>query len=46
MLTEAGPILRHVSAMGYIVETGHDEYKPNNFSKALTLPIIGDPYPL
>ena len=46
MLMEAGPILRHVAAMGYIVETGHDEYKPNNFSAALTLPIIGDPYPL
>jgi len=39
-----GPVLRHVSAMGYIVETGPDEYKPNNFSLALTLPIIGDPY--
>jgi len=46
MLIEAGPILRHVAAMGYIVETGHDEYNPDNFSAALTLPVIGHPYPL
>lgn len=45
-LISAGPILRHLSAMGYIVETHHDKYEPNNFSMALTLPIIGDPYTL
>jgi len=36
--------------MGYILETNSDnneeEYQPNNFSLSLTLPIIGDPYPL
>ena len=42
----AGPVLRHLTAIGYIMETGYDEYKPNNFSIALTLPIISDPYPL
>ncbi|KAF2197615.1 S-adenosyl-L-methionine-dependent methyltransferase [Delitschia confertaspora ATCC 74209] len=32
-------------AMGYIVETGPDEYKPTNFSSSLTIPIIRDGYP-
>ncbi len=39
-------MMRHVAAMGYIVETGADEYKPNNFSKALAIPVIGDGYPM
>jgi hypothetical protein len=30
--------------MGYIKETGVDEYQPTNFAKALTIPIIGDAY--
>ncbi|KAH8892452.1 S-adenosyl-L-methionine-dependent methyltransferase [Thozetella sp. PMI_491] len=37
-------LLKHLAAMGYINETGPDEYKPTNFSKALSLPIIGDGY--
>ncbi|KAF2646829.1 S-adenosyl-L-methionine-dependent methyltransferase [Massarina eburnea CBS 473.64] len=36
---------REVLAMGYIKETDVDEYAPTNFSKALTIPIIGDGYP-
>jgi hypothetical protein len=38
--------LRHLGAMGYVKETGPDEYKPTNFSNSLTIPIIGDGYPL
>ncbi|KAF2875904.1 S-adenosyl-L-methionine-dependent methyltransferase [Massariosphaeria phaeospora] len=34
-----------VLAMGYIKETGVDEYAPTNFTKSLTIPIIGDGYP-
>lgn len=30
--------------MGYIEDTGVDEYKPTNFSKSLSLPVIGDGY--
>jgi hypothetical protein len=37
-------ILKHLAAMGYIKETGVDEYQPTNFAKALTIPIIGDAY--
>lgn len=36
--------MRHMAAMGYIEETGVDEYKSTNFSKALVIPIIGDGY--
>ena len=32
--------------MGYIHETGPDEYEPTNFSKALTIPIVADGYPM
>ncbi|KAF2833250.1 S-adenosyl-L-methionine-dependent methyltransferase [Ophiobolus disseminans] len=38
-------LLKHISAMGYVQETGSDEYAPTNFSTALTIPIIGDGYP-
>jgi hypothetical protein len=31
--------------MGYIIEVAADEYKPTNFTKALTIPNIGDGYP-
>ncbi|KAI4642224.1 hypothetical protein J4E93_007368 [Alternaria ventricosa] len=36
---------RELLAMGYITETDSDEYMATNFSKALTIPIIGDGYP-
>jgi hypothetical protein len=36
--------MRHLGAMGYITETGKDEYKPTNYSKAMSIPIIGDGY--
>ncbi|KAK3386836.1 S-adenosyl-L-methionine-dependent methyltransferase [Podospora didyma] len=37
-------LLKHVAAMGYIHETGRDEYRPSSFSKSLTIPIIGAGY--
>lgn len=36
--------MRHISGMGLIVEVGEDEYKPTNFTKALSLPQIGRTY--
>lgn len=36
--------MRHLGAMGYIKEIGLDEYQPTNFSKSLSLPMIGDGY--
>ncbi|KAH6975692.1 S-adenosyl-L-methionine-dependent methyltransferase [Ilyonectria destructans] len=39
-------ILRHLAAMGYICQTGPDEYKPTNFTKAMAIPIVADGYPL
>lgn len=41
----AGRLMRHMAAMGYVIEVGADEYKPTNFTKSLTIPIIGDGYP-
>lgn len=37
--------MRHIAAMGYITEVAADEYAPTNFSKSLTIPIIGEGYP-
>ncbi|KAJ0310946.1 hypothetical protein COL516b_001646 [Colletotrichum fioriniae] len=37
-------LMRHLGAMGYIKETSLDEYQPTNFSKSLSLPMIGDGY--
>lgn len=36
--------MRHLGAMGYIIETGEDEYRPTNFTKSLSVPIIGGGY--
>ncbi|KAK3291164.1 S-adenosyl-L-methionine-dependent methyltransferase [Chaetomium fimeti] len=38
-------LMRHMAAMGYMTEVAADEYKPTNFTKSLTIPIIGDGYP-
>ena len=38
-------LMRHIAAMGYLQEIGPDEYEATNFSRALTIPIIGDGYP-
>lgn len=39
-----GRLMRHLGAMGYIKETGLDEYRPTNFSTSMSLPMIGDGY--
>lgn len=38
-------LMRHIAAMGYLKEIGPDEYDLTNFSRSLTIPIIGDGYP-
>ncbi|KAI1842758.1 hypothetical protein JX266_011079 [Neoarthrinium moseri] len=35
-------LMRHLAAMQYIVETGNDEYKTTNFTKAMAHPFIAD----
>ncbi len=37
--------MRHMAAMGYLIETAPDQYKPTNFSRSLSLPVIGHGYP-
>ncbi|KAK4164968.1 S-adenosyl-L-methionine-dependent methyltransferase [Cladorrhinum sp. PSN259] len=39
-----GRLLKHVAAMGYILETAQDTYAATNFSKALTIPILNAGY--
>lgn len=36
--------MRHLGAMGYLIETDYNEYKPTNFSKCLSLPVIAGGY--
>jgi hypothetical protein len=36
--------MRHLGAMGFLTEAGEDEYCPTNYSKALSLPEIGNAY--
>ncbi|KAK8087567.1 catechol O-methyltransferase [Apiospora hydei] len=38
-------LMRHLGSMGYLIETGVDEYALTNFSRAMSLRIIGDGYP-
>ncbi|GKT51197.1 uncharacterized protein ColSpa_11378 [Colletotrichum spaethianum] len=35
---------RYLGSMGYLKETGTDEYEPTNFAKSLSLPIIAGGY--
>ncbi|KAK7425773.1 hypothetical protein QQZ08_007749 [Neonectria magnoliae] len=37
-------LMRHLGAMGYITETDVDEYKPTNYSKSMSIPIISGGY--
>ncbi|KAJ3472844.1 hypothetical protein NLG97_g10682 [Lecanicillium saksenae] len=39
-----GRLMRHLGAMGYITETGEDEYTPTNYSLAMSIPVIGNGY--
>lgn len=36
--------MRHLGAMGYLIEVGEDEYKPTNYTKAMSLPAISSGY--
>lgn len=38
--------MKHLAATGTIEETGHDEYRPNGFSTALTVESYSDSIPL
>jgi DNA-binding IclR family transcriptional regulator len=37
-------LMRHLGAMGYLKETGENEYQPTNYTKSMSIPIIGDGY--
>lgn len=39
-----GRLMRHLGAMGYLIEVGADEYRSTNYTKALSLPVIGNGY--
>ncbi|OQE46563.1 hypothetical protein PENCOP_c001G01452 [Penicillium coprophilum] len=39
-----GRVMRHVCAMGLLIEVGEDEYRSTNYTKALSLPQIGHGY--
>ncbi|RYP27378.1 hypothetical protein DL768_011246 [Monosporascus sp. mg162] len=39
-------IVRHLGTMGYVIETGQDEYKPTKFTTALGIPSISAGYPV
>ncbi|RYP16621.1 hypothetical protein DL765_005012 [Monosporascus sp. GIB2] len=39
-------IVRHLGAMGYVIEAGPDEYKPTEFATALCIPSISAGYPV
>ncbi|PHH76530.1 hypothetical protein CDD82_3954 [Ophiocordyceps australis] len=37
-------LMRHLGAMGYLIETGEDEYRLTNYTKAMSIPAIGNSY--
>ncbi|KAK5987850.1 O-methyltransferase mpaG' [Cladobotryum mycophilum] len=37
-------LMRHLAAVGYLVESNEDEYTPTDFSTSLSIPIIGNGY--
>ncbi|EWZ40536.1 S-adenosyl-L-methionine-dependent methyltransferase [Fusarium oxysporum Fo47] len=39
-----GRLLRHAAAMGHLQEVRQDEYKLSNFTRSLSLDVIGDGY--
>ncbi|RAL10943.1 S-adenosyl-L-methionine-dependent methyltransferase [Aspergillus homomorphus CBS 101889] len=41
-----GRLMKHLAAMGVILETGKDEYSPNGLSKTLTVERYSDAFPL
>ena len=37
--------MRHICAMGYLKEVAADTYELTNFTRSMSIPIIGDGYP-
>ncbi|PKX94845.1 S-adenosyl-L-methionine-dependent methyltransferase [Aspergillus novofumigatus IBT 16806] len=37
-------LMRHLSAMGYLIEIGVDEYRLTNYTRAMSIPAIGHGY--
>ncbi|PHH64754.1 hypothetical protein CDD81_4016 [Ophiocordyceps australis] len=37
-------LMRHLGAMGFLIEVNENEYKGTNFTKALSMPVIGNSY--
>ncbi|KAF4231161.1 hypothetical protein CNMCM8980_005112 [Aspergillus fumigatiaffinis] len=37
-------LMRHLSAMGYLIEIGVDEYRLTNYTRAMSIPVIGGGY--
>lgn len=42
--TLQGRLMRHLSAMGYLIEIGADEYRLTNYTRAMSIPVIGNGY--
>lgn len=46
--TDAGlaRLMRHLAAVGYLKELAPDTYERTHFTKALSVPMIGETYPV
>lgn len=44
-MSNAGRLMRHLGAMGYLTEVDADEYLPTNFAKSMSIPVIAHGYP-
>lgn len=42
--TLQGRLMRHLSAMGYLIEICVDEYRLTNYTRAMSIPVIGNGY--
>jgi hypothetical protein len=42
--TLQGRLMRHLGAMGYLIEIGADEYSLTNYTRAMSIPVIGNGY--
>ncbi|KAF7542596.1 hypothetical protein G7Z17_g11439 [Cylindrodendrum hubeiense] len=40
-----GRLLRHISSMGYLKEVGANTYELTNFTRSMSIPVIGAGYP-
>ena len=39
-------LMRHLAAVGYLKELAPDTYERTHFTKALSVPMIGETYPV